>query len=307
MEINALEKETGAVHLVTLGLDATNRDLTKRLKELCVHRRILAGEAGGELKLSVEVEHNGAAMDVSNGAGMIAASGISEGDQIVFAVRYDNAAVLTNLASGDTKYSDVPEWAKYDPEVCKIAVLIDPANIAVIPKLQNSKEFALLAVSYPSSGLNLKSCGDDQGDLDVVFAAVRSHGGALQYATEELRQNEHICLAAVRRTSEAMKYCDAELRQSKSFVLRCAKTAGACIEHIAPALKDDHEIVQHAVRWTPDALQYSPLRGDADFVKEKILPIKLCALKHCPQNIKDALRDHVIAEYGEGYAKKYAQ
>jgi len=84
--------------------------------------------------------------------------------------------------------------------------------------LKKDKEVALLAfedlVGYQLKYLdkNLKN------DFEVVYAAVRTHGSALEFASDQLKRNEDIVLKAISSDPKAIKYADAKLKGNKKFI-----------------------------------------------------------------------------------------
>ena len=56
-------------------------------------------------------------------------------------------------------------------------------------------------------------------DREVVLAAVRQNGTALQFASEELRKDKEIALEAVKQDDSALKYISNELMSDEKFLL----------------------------------------------------------------------------------------
>jgi hypothetical protein len=55
-------------------------------------------------------------------------------------------------------------------------------------------------------------------DKEVVLAAVKQDGYALQYASEELKKDKEVVLAAVKQNGYALKYASEELKKDKEFM-----------------------------------------------------------------------------------------
>jgi len=56
-------------------------------------------------------------------------------------------------------------------------------------------------------------------DNQIIFAAVQQYKRALQFASENLKENREIVLAAVQQDGEALQYASKELRNDKDIVL----------------------------------------------------------------------------------------
>ena len=53
--------------------------------------------------------------------------------------------------------------------------------------------------------------------------AVKKHGIALKYASEELRNDKEVVMVAVKEDRRALKYLSEELRNDKEFILSCSE------------------------------------------------------------------------------------
>jgi Domain of unknown function (DUF4116) len=55
-------------------------------------------------------------------------------------------------------------------------------------------------------------------DVQVVLAAVKQNGYALQYATGKLKNDKDVVLAAVRQNGEALDYASDELKRDSDVI-----------------------------------------------------------------------------------------
>ena len=85
--------------------------------------------------------------------------------------------------------------------------------------LKKDKEVALLAFE-DLVGYQLKYLDKAlKNDFEVVYAAVSTHGSALEFASDKLKKNKDIALRAIRNDPKAIKYVDAKLIEDRKFIL----------------------------------------------------------------------------------------
>ncbi|CAK0898393.1 unnamed protein product, partial [Prorocentrum cordatum] len=133
-------------------------------------------------------------------------------------------------------------------------------------------------------------CVGLRGDRQVVLAAVRRWGAALQFAAPELRADREVALAAVGVDGLSLPYVAPELRGDREVVLAAVRSCGSSLAHadarlradrgVALELQSDREVVLEASRTWGSALTCAAeaLRGDPDFVC-RVVRVRLDALK----------------------------
>ena len=65
-------------------------------------------------------------------------------------------------------------------------------------------------------------------DKDVVLAAVKKDGYALQHADEKLKKDKQIVLEAVKKAGYAITYADRNFRKDKEIILSIIKDTLFC-------------------------------------------------------------------------------
>ena len=55
-----------------------------------------------------------------------------------------------------------------------------------------------------------------KGDKEIVLAAVKSYGDALQYARTELKGNKEIVLEAIKNNGSVLQYASEKLKADKA-------------------------------------------------------------------------------------------
>ena len=117
------------------------------------------------------------------------------------------------------------------------------------------KEIVLAAVRR--NGLALEFASPDlQGDPDVVRTAVRDRGMVLQHASPALRADPETVLAAS-KDWHMWKHVEPALCADREFMLRALAKDGSALEYAAVELRADRELVLAAVREDEYALQFA--------------------------------------------------
>ena len=128
--------------------------------------------------------------------------------------------------------------------------------------------------------------GQRYADGELLLAAVRKDGRALQYASAELQADRELVLAAVRNGRalkyasaelqadrevllllgfQALFYAPAELRAEREFVLTVVQKYGSALDCASAELRDDREVVLAAVQSYSGALRYASAAQQADY------------------------------------------
>jgi predicted nucleic acid-binding Zn-ribbon protein len=81
------------------------------------------------------------------------------------------------------------------------------------------KNDAIVVVS--NDGLDLENFEELQDDDDVVMAAVKNNGSALQFASERLRADKEIVIAAVKNDPYVIVFASEELQDDDDVLDAC--------------------------------------------------------------------------------------
>mmetsp|Transcript_45960 Transcript_45960/g.103277 ORF Transcript_45960/g.103277 Transcript_45960/m.103277 type:complete len:354 (-) Transcript_45960:75-1136(-) len=103
---------------------------------------------------------------------------------------------------------------------------------------------------------------------EVVLAAVRQSGRAIEFAPEAMRHDRQVVLAAVSQDGRSLEHAAEDLRADRSIVRAAVRQNGHALEHACVGLRSDPEVVMEAVKRSTHALQYASesIRGDRDLV-----------------------------------------
>ncbi|CAE7411355.1 ANK1 [Symbiodinium natans] len=111
-----------------------------------------------------------------------------------------------------------------------------------------------------------------RGDQEVVAAAVKESGFALEFASEALRGNREVVLAAVEQDGRALRYASVALRGDRDFLLVAVEQNADALEFASKALRGDREVVLAAVKVDGTAFRFASeeLRTDQTFLLEAV-------------------------------------
>lgn len=91
------------------------------------------------------------------------------------------------------------------------------------------------------------------------MCAVSQKGGALKYASVELRQDKEVVLTAVQRYGYALQHASEQLQGDKDVVMLAVMQNGEALQFASEALQGDKDVVLEAVAEKGDALYYSSI------------------------------------------------
>jgi predicted methyltransferase len=112
-----------------------------------------------------------------------------------------------------------------------------------------------------------------RNDKDIVLAAVKVEGFALQFASETLRNDKDVVLAAVKEHPDAFQFASETLRNNKGVVIAAVKQNGFVLQFASETLRNDKDVVLAAVKEHGFALQFASeaLRNDIFFIHKLVI------------------------------------
>ena len=101
-------------------------------------------------------------------------------------------------------------------------------------------------VVVQNDGLALEFASDElKNDKEIVLLAISQYGEALYYASDELRNDKEIVMAAIKQDGEVLEYASNELRKDKEFILQVvAISTYACKYSLLEGYKNFNEVVE---------------------------------------------------------------
>ena len=132
----------------------------------------------------------------------------------------------------------------------------------------SSYKASVLATVQQDGGALYYASNELKKDREVVLAAVKQYGEALKFASNELKKDREVVLAAVKQDGLALLFASDELRADKDVVLAAVKKHGLALKHASDGLQKDREIVLAAVKQDGEALKHASdeLRNDKEIV-----------------------------------------
>ena len=135
-------------------------------------------------------------------------------------------------------------------------------EVAEEPHVRESAERNTVIEIVSQDGMILQYYPQYYNDREVVLAAVRENGHALQYADPVLRADREIGLAAVQNDGEALELT--HLNNDREIVFAAVRQIGRALQYASDYLREDRGIVYAAVRNDGYSLQYASLGLRAD-------------------------------------------
>lgn len=97
-------------------------------------------------------------------------------------------------------------------------------------------------------------------DKEVVIAAVKQRGLALEFASDRLKDDKEIVLTAVQQFGLALAYASKKLKDDKEIVFAAVQQSGLALEHASKKLQNDKEVVFAAICQDGNAIFYASPR-----------------------------------------------
>lgn len=143
-------------------------------------------------------------------------------------------------------------------EIVVAKKLLQPSINERILKLLNNKNLILAAVRH--NGMALEYAHPDlKKDKEVVLVAIKQNGMALQFANSSLRKNKEIVLSAIRSKGKAFVFASPALKNNKQFILNAIHSNDTVFKYIGRAFQADKKIIMTAINKNPRALRFSSL------------------------------------------------
>lgn len=140
--------------------------------------------------------------------------------------------------------------------------------------LKSDRQITLEAVRQNGLALQYSSLTHDR---EIVFEAVTQNGDALQYAHSSFVNDKELISASIRQEQKsnyfdhdcrgkAFKYASEKLKADKGWVLKMVQHCGLILEHVAPELQRNREIVLAAIKQNGEALKWAKCFIDRNLI-----------------------------------------
>eukprot|EP00971_Amphidinium_carterae_P001820 36647-Amphidinium_carterae.1 len=105
-------------------------------------------------------------------------------------------------------------------------------------------------------------------DREIVLAAVKQYGIALEFAAASCRKDREIVLAAVKQYGIALEFADASCREDREIVLAAVQQDWRALQFAAESCRGDREVVQTALKNVSSMSQTFILQWTSDELME---------------------------------------
>lgn len=149
--------------------------------------------------------------------------------------------------------------------VCQIL----PDHAVDITLIKRTPDFAQWSEKVSRQPLELRSAPQHiRGDRDIVLAAVKRDGRALEFACQALQCDSEVVTAAVEQHSAAFAFAAPDLKENFAFVMQVVRTSGCALANAGAPLLADTKIVTAAVLENEYSITYAAkhLREDKTFL-----------------------------------------
>ena len=132
----------------------------------------------------------------------------------------------------------------------------------------NNKEYVLKAVG--GQGKLLEWASDElRDDEEVVKTALENDGEAMEFASDRLKDNKDLMLLAIKGAPWTACYASDRLRADRDVIMASVKTYGQTLYFASEELRDDYDVVKAAVSNKGIIVKYASfrLRDNEEIVK----------------------------------------
>lgn len=146
-------------------------------------------------------------------------------------------------------------WIEKEKRIADIQQgLVELSTLSDVEK--NDPDILLAAIR--TNGLALQYAAKPlQADFEIVLTAVQNEGNSLQYADATLKANPTIVRAAITQRGRSLEYASDTIRNTPEIVLAAVTKDGRALKYASPELQDDETIVKAAVTNAGWTLQFS--------------------------------------------------
>lgn len=173
--------------------------------------------------------------------------------------------IVLLLAKRDyTTLKYAPKKFRYDKEISLAAVENNALYMRFVPKaLQNDKEFVLAAVK--SNGLALQYASKAlQKDREIWEPALKQNAYVAGLFPKDWWQIPHLVKYILGLNWRAVQYLSQDLKDNYLVMMQAMRHNGWAMSYASERLQDDDNFVRGAVSYHPEALSYASPRLQND-------------------------------------------
>ena len=145
--------------------------------------------------------------------------------------------VTTHVKANPDSYRNLSTKFKQNIDVVEKAIEGGYPVDLVDPKYINNRNLIFKSVNVV--GCHLGRYPDYQDDDEIVFAAVKKDGNALEFASDRLKNNKFIVTEAVKNVAQAFYHASEDLKQNIDFQIELLKVNPFVINYACKDLQKD--------------------------------------------------------------------
>eukprot|EP00434_Breviolum_minutum_P034359 symbB.v1.2.030408.t1/scaffold3422.1/size57166/4 len=138
------------------------------------------------------------------------------------------------------------------------------------PSLWHDTSFVLKALAVSETVLEKVAIElpEWMGDIDFAFQALQICGKALEFLSEDVKEDVNLVTVALEDEPQALAFASSSLQDNHRLVLNALKKDGSVLSHAGESIKDNVAMVIEATKATPCAFQFASerIRKDQDVV-----------------------------------------
>lgn len=138
------------------------------------------------------------------------------------------------------------------------------------PSLWHDTSFVLKALAVSETVLEKVAIElpELMGDIDFAFQALQICGKALEFLSEDVKEDVNLVTVALEDEPQALAFASSSLQDNHRLVLNALKKDGSVLSHAGESIKDNVAMVIEATKATPCAFQFASerIRKDQDVV-----------------------------------------
>ena len=81
----------------------------------------------------------------------------------------------------------------------------------------------------------------------MIIKAVSHNGNALEYASDELKNDYNIVMKALSNNGNALQYASDEIRNDRNIVMFAIENSSFALEYASDELQNDREVILHTI------------------------------------------------------------
>lgn len=173
-------------------------------------------------------------------------------------LRNDLDTVLEALKYNPLAIEFASDEMKSNEKIISKALEMDPRTLKFIPQELQTKEMVIAAVM--KNGRVLEFAKNFQGDKVIVTEAIKQDGFALDFASDELKEDTEVVDLAYKQNHRSFRSSSPKLKADEKYMEPKVREFPELIEFASDVLKDKKEFVEIATAKNPKLIKHASAR-----------------------------------------------